>query len=486
MDFHVTLAGRVRLSAEVYQQLRQAILDGRLRPGDGLPPTRALAARLSVSRNTVSNAYQRLTAEGFLVGRVGSGTFVSQESAPPPRARRAPLVSAIEPRAAWRALALEPHAARVDAAYDFGIGVPDARLFPWDAWRRLSARHLRRSRSRSEAYAGPEGHAGLREAISRHVGVSRSVRAGADDVLVTSGAQQALDLVGRLLVEPGSCVAVEEPGYQPARRLFRSLGARIAPVPVDAEGIVVDALPSRARLVYVTPSHQFPLGMPMSLARRMALLDWAERRGAAIVEDDYDSEFRFDGRPLEPLQSLDRSGRVIYVGSFSKVLLPRLRLGFLVAPASLMSGLRAARSVTDLFGPLETQAALAQFIDEGLLARHIRRVVRIYQERRDRLIDALERHCAGELEPLPSSAGLHLGAFTRDRRRDTDDLARRALAMGVAVQSLSAFYQSRKRAGLALGYGAIPVSKIEEGIRRLAACMARDPGPSRPRRDPAR
>lgn len=479
MDFHVSLAGRTRLSAEVYQQLRQAILDGRLRPGDSLPPTRELAARLAVSRNTVSNAYQRLITEGFLVGRVGSGTFVSQESAPTRQPRRAPQVSAIEPRAAWRTLALEPRRAPVDAAYDFAIGVPDARLFPWDIWRRLSARHLRRSRSRSAAYSEPEGHPGLREAIARHVGVSRSVHASADDVLVTSGAQQALDLIGRLLIEPGTWVAVEEPGYPPARRLFRSLGARIAPVPVDAEGLDVEALPSRARLVYVTPSHQFPLGMPMSLARRIALLAWAERRGAAVVEDDYDSEFRFDGRPLDPLQSLDRTGRVIYVGSFSKVLLPSLRLGFLVAPASLMNGLRAARSLTDLHGPVESQAALAQFIDEGLLARHIRRLVRIYQQRRDRLIEAVHRHGAGELAPLPSSAGLHLSAFFRDRGRDTDDLAQRALAMRVAVQPLSAYYQSSDRAGLALGYGAIPASKIEEGVRRLATCMRARGKPSR-------
>ncbi|MDG4785256.1 PLP-dependent aminotransferase family protein [Micromonospora sp. WMMD1102] len=322
------------------------------------------------------------------------------------------------------------------------------------------------------AYTEPDGHPGLRAALARHVGVSRSVRAGADDVLVTQGAQQALDLVGRVLVEPGDRVAVEEPGYPPARRLFRSHGARVTGVPVDAEGLVVAALPADTRLVYVTPSHQFPLGVPMSLARRTALLDWAERHGAVLVEDDYDSEYRFGGRPLEPLQSLDRHGRVVYVGSFSKTLLPMLRVGFLVAPASLRSALRTAKHLADWHGDLTTQGALAEFVDEGLLARHIRRTSREYAARRRAVLAALRDRLAGRLDPVPSAAGLHLAARPAPGSRvDLAPVVARAGERGVAVASLAGYCAERPRPGLVIGYGGIALADVDEGIRRLAAAF---------------
>jgi GntR family transcriptional regulator/MocR family aminotransferase len=353
---------------------------------------------------------------------------------------------------------------------DFQVGTPDPALFPRDVWRRLLARQLR-GRPRRAGYLPSEGDPRARAAIARQVGLSRSVRAGADDVLLTSGAQQALDLVGRVLVEPGTCVAVEDPGYPPARRLFRSLSARVVPVPVDAEGLVVAALPAEAQLVYVTPSHQFPLGVPMSLARRQALLAWAERRGAAIVEDDYDSEFRFDGRPLEPLQSLDRHGRVIYVGSFSKVLLPALRLGFLIAPAALQPALREAKALADGYGAPEPQRALAELMEDGLFARHTRRLVRVYRERRDRLAEAVDRLLGEQTVAFPSHAGLHLALRFRDPRLDDVALARRALEAGVRVQPLRPYFERAARPGLALGYGMIPAARIEEGVRRLATCL---------------
>jgi len=386
MDLHVSLTRPGRLAADVYEQLRAAILDGRLRAGERLPATRELAERLAVSRNTVLDAYARLTAEGFLAGRIGAGTFVT---ATQPVQRAATPASPLRPRPPWRALAWRP-AERRGIARDFSVGAPDPALFPWDEWRRLVARRQRRPGNRRDGggYAPPEGDAGLRAAIARHVGLSRSVRAGADDVLITSGAQQAFDLIARVLLEPHACVAVEDPGYPPAQLAFRAHGARVVPVPVDAEGLDVAALPREAKLVYVTPSHQFPLGTPMSLARRLALLAWAERHRAAIVEDDYDSEFRFDGRPLEPLHSLDRSGRVLYVGTFSKVLLPALRLGFVVAPAPLVPALRTARALADSHGAVAPQLALRELIDDGLFARHLRRLVRSYRERRDALVDA--------------------------------------------------------------------------------------------------
>ncbi|MEV4110068.1 PLP-dependent aminotransferase family protein [Nonomuraea sp. NPDC049695] len=455
MDVHITLKGRGDLAAQVYRQLLDAILDGRLRSGERLPPTRELARRLEISRNTVAVAYDRLVADGFLVGRAGAGTFVS--AAPlhqqPVRGRAAPK-GVVRPRAFWREIGA-PEAVQ-SVRYDFRVGVPDPRLFPMEAWRRLVARELRVSVA---TYHSPAGYEPLREAISRHIGISRSVHAGPGDVLITNGAQQALDLIGRVLIEPGTCVAVEEPGYPPARLLFRSLGARVTGVPVDAEGIDVRAIPRAARIVYVTPSHQFPLGTPMSLGRRAALLAWAERRGAVVIEDDYDSEFRYGERPLEPLQSLDRAGRVIYVGSFSKTLLPMLRLGFLVAPASLAPALHAAKQLSDWHSDVPSQAALARFIDEGLLARHIRKATREYAARHAMITEML----AGDerLLLVPSTAGLHLCA------RLAPGVSVRPVP-GLAVESLEAYCgESPTRPGVVLGYGGIARDDIPEGLRRL-------------------
>jgi GntR family transcriptional regulator/MocR family aminotransferase len=485
VDLHVSLTGRGDLAARIYQQLLAAVLDGRLRSGERLPPTRELARSLNVSRNTVAAAYDRLTAEGFLVGHVGAGTFVCAEplnnghqrtrSAPRRRPgvepRRAPVGAAVQPRRLWQSIPVPAEPDPHPPAYDFSVGVPDTRLFPLETWRRLIARELRPGTLQTANYGEPAGHLGLRTAIARYVGISRSVRAGAEDVIVTHGAQQALDIIGRVLLDPGSCVAVEEPGYPPARLLFQSQGARVVGVPVDGEGLDVAAIPKNARLVYTTPSHQFPLGTPMSLARRAALLAWAERHGAVVIEDDYDSEYRFSDRPLEPLQSLDRSGRVIYVGSFSKTMLPMLRLGFLVAPASLRPALRTAKQLTDWHGDLATQAAMARFIDEGLLGRHIRKATRVYAARHEQIVTTLRRDFADWLQIVPSAAGLHLCArLAPGATVDLEELKVRAQQAGVAVQTLAAYCgEERVQPGLVLGYGSIPQKQIADGLRLLAA-----------------
>ncbi|MBZ4418038.1 PLP-dependent aminotransferase family protein [Myxococcus sp. RHSTA-1-4] len=480
MDLHVNLESRRDIAGQIYRELRAAILDGRLRRGERVPPTRELARRLSVSRNTVSVAYEWLTAEGLLAGRVRAGSYVQGE--PPGAGGRPGSKSGVRlrARAVWSTLP-DPRAAEVPAAYDFRVGIPDGQLFPFETWRRLMARQLRAA-TLPAAYAEAAGHPGLREAVARHVGVARGVRADAGDVIVTHGAQQALDLIGRVLLEPGDCVAVEEPGYPPARLLFQSLGARVVPVPVDTEGLDVGALPDDARLVYVTPSHQFPLGMPMSPARRTALLDWAKQRDAVVIEDDYDSEFRFGGRPLETLHGLDRSGRVIYVGSFSKVMLPALRLGFLIAPPSIQRELRLAKRVSDWHSQLPAQAALARFIDEGLLARHIRKMRREYESRHERILEKLTRHFGVWLRPLPSTAGLHLSAmFRAGGRRLEEDVVARAKEAGVGLISLSRYYASTPaRAGLVLGYGSVPAARLDEGLRRLLACVSAAAGAKRP------
>ncbi len=472
MDLHVSLAGRGDLAERIYRQLRDAILDGRLRPGEKLPPTRELAGRLDVSRNTVTAAYDRLSADGFLVGKVGAGTFVSALPATRLRTRKAPGGSGVRPRRVWQSIDV-PEPVQIDAPFDFRVGVADSGLFPIETWRRLVTRELRASVVQSAKYHDPAGDAGLRAAIARHIGISRSVRAGADDVLVTHGAQQALDLVGRVLIEPGTCVAVEEPGYRHARLLFQSLGARVVGVPVDDEGLDVAAIPNGARLVYATPSHQFPLSTPMSLARRAALLAWAERHRAVIVEDDYDSEFRFSDRPLEPLQSLDPGGRVVYVGSFSKTLLPMLRMGFLVAPASLQAALRNAKQLTDRHGEHPTQAALARFIDDGHLARHVRAATRDYAARHARIAALLAVDFADWLRVVPSAAGLHLCARVAPGVAvDVDDVLRRAAASGVRAESLAEFCaEAPAQPGLVLGYGAVHEDRIDEGMRHIAAAF---------------
>jgi len=460
------------LAQGIYDSLREAILDGRLAPNDRLPPTRELSESLGVSRHTVTTAYARLTAEGFLEGRVGAGTFVAPTKDLISK-RRAPSADVLHAREAFRKAAPIPaHDDVVEPRFDLSICFPDATLFPVDDWRRYISRELRPSAIRKARYRDPAGEGRLRDAVARWIGLSRSVRAGADDIIVTHGAQQALDIIGRVLIEPGMCVAVEEPGYPPARWLFASLGAAVVPVPVDNEGIIVEALPRRARLIYVTPSHQFPLGMPMSLERRHALLAWSDRHGAAIIEDDYDSEYRFANRPLEPLQSLDCNGRVIYVGTFSKVLSPVLRLGFLVAPASLIPSLCAAKQLSDWHEPLTAQAALARYLDDGGLARHVQRTRRIYQERREHLAHFLDGPLGTMLKRIPSAAGLHISALLHDPMASEDEIVRLARRAGIAINGFAQFHASPPtRRGLMIGYGAIPLERLDEAMTRLSSVM---------------
>jgi GntR family transcriptional regulator / MocR family aminotransferase len=470
MEMHVSLVGRKDLTGEIYRQLRRAILDGRLPPGGRVPPTRELARQLSVSRTTVAVAYDRLVGEGFLTARVGAGTYVSNGLAGVAhRSRRAG--GALRPRPVWDTV--EPFVSEQEAEFDFRPGIPDARLFPYQTWRRLLARELNPAAVGTGHYGDPAGHLGLRRAIARHLGVARGVQATGEEVVVTNGTQQAVDLVARVLLAPGDRVAVEDPCYGPPRRLLHTLGARVAGVPVDDQGLIVDAIPPGTRLVCVTPSHQFPLGMAMSLPRRMALLAWARRHHAAILEDDYDSEFRYGGRPIEPLQTLDTGGRVIYVGSFSKTMLATLRLGFVVVPESLRDAVRAAKRLTDWHTALPPQAALARFIEQGFFARHVRRMRGVYQERHQRVADALARRFARHLEVVPSAAGLHLAAIARTASsKELDAVLRRASAAGVELVPLSMYgVDAPAPAGLVLGYGAIPTDRIDEGLERLRRCF---------------
>jgi GntR family transcriptional regulator/MocR family aminotransferase len=475
VSLHVSLAGRKNLSVEIFRQIRSAIVRGVLRPGDRLPATRELAATLSVARMTVTVAYERLVAEGFASARVGDGTFVSRiVEQRPAETRSRHAEGPLRPRRFWQSVPA-PTAFHAPAVYDFRTGLPDGGLFPNAKWRRLLAQTLRDRTSITGVYGDPAGHPQLREAIARHIGVARGVTASADDVIVTNGTQQALDVITRVLMSRFDRVAVEDPGYVPPRQLFESHGLRVAPVPVDGDGLVVRAIPRHVRAAYVTPSHQYPTGAAMTLARRQALLAWADRHDAAIVEDDYDSEFRFSDRPLEPLRTLDAADRVVYIGSFSKTLLPELRLGFLIAPRSLRAPIHRAKFLADWHSPTLLQLALARFIDEGDFARHVRRVTAIYRERHELVSRRLIGDFADHLGLIPSTTGLHVAALARSASvEQIDSVARRALSAGVAIQTLSRFAASdRPRAGVVLGYGAIPLVDIERGLRILHTCFSR-------------
>jgi GntR family transcriptional regulator/MocR family aminotransferase len=491
-------AGSRDLLRELHRQLRSAILDGRLQPGARLPATRALAQQLGVSRNTMLAAYDLLLSEGYLLGRPGAGTYVADtlpiarsdrsghgghggrgsRSGRAPKAstpaRRDPRLVPLDVPGADLAPTLQPQAARDD----FRVGLPDVSLFPFDIWRRLSDRALRhaaRQVARFADYADPQGQAALREAIAGHVSFTRAVGCTAADVVVTAGAQQAFGLLARILVVPGrTVVAVEQLFYPSLREAMLAAGARVVTVPTDDEGMCVDRIPPEARVVCVTPSHQFPTGVAMSPPRRAALLAFARARNAVVIEDDYDSEFRFAGRPLDALQTLDRAESVFYVGTFSKSLFPALRLGFVVAPPWARAALVRARELADWHGPVLAQEALAAFIAEGHLARHIRKMRKLYGARRTALLEALARHGAGRLEAVASDAGLHLSARLLGATR-ADAVVERAAAAGIVLPPLSRFALDANAPGvpngLAFGYGLIGEAQIDGAVGRLVPLL---------------
>lgn len=467
------LGSRDRLGS-LHRQLRAAIVAGRLKPGLRLPSSRELAAALGVSRNLAVAAYDLLLSEGYVATRPGGGTFVAavclarSKSGPPadPAAvsRLAPFWRSADP-AAPAALVAAPR-------YDFAVGLPDQGEFSFETWRRLSARALRQLSKMPAGYAEPEGRPALREAIARHVSFARAVACTADDVVVTSGAQQAFDLLARVLVTPAkTMVAVENPGYPPLHRAFAAAGAKLAAVPVDDEGLVVERLPGGAKVVCVTPSHQFPLGMAMSMRRRTALLEFARAHGAVVIEDDYDGEFRYTGRPLDALQTLDRNASVFYVGTFSKSLFPALRLGYVIAPAWARAAVVAAKRQADWHAALPGQDTLAAFIAEGHLARHVRKMRGVYADRREALIQAIEATLARRVRLVPSEGGLHLSLKLPGRQTGAA-LAARAAEHGIRLSELGRFALSRPAPnGIALGFGMIPVQRIAPAIDKLDSLL---------------
>ena len=470
------------LYRRVYLALKARIRSGGLGPTARVPSTRALARDLGVSRNTVMAAYEQLAAEGYLVSRHRGATSVA--GAGPPRPGPAPGRAAPERPAAVSAYARRL-TARLDRApsrppgprpalrYDFRYGRPAVDEFPREIWRRLLGAHARRASSDALGYGSPAGHGSLRAALSEYLGRARGVASDPDRIVVVNGTQQALDLIARVLLDPGDGAVVEEPHYPGATIVFEAVGARLLRVPVDAGGLDPARLPSaaeRPRLAYVTPCHQFPSGVIMPLERRLALLRWASRVGAWVVEDDYVSEFRYEGHPLEALQSLDRDRRAIYMGSFSKTLFPALRVGYLVLPRALVRPFLAAKWAADRFSAPLYQEALAEFITSGQFERYLRRAGARNAGRRRALIAALRERLGGRVEIAGENTGVHLVVWLNDvPPRELGALIARAARAGVGIYPVAPFYaEPPRRAGLLFGYAALTEGEIRAGVRRLA------------------
>ena len=463
----------------LYESLRGEILDGRLRPGARLPASRELARQYGLSRGTIVNAFEQLKSEGYAAGTIGSGTYVSKvlpddllevrreqngHSSAPGRPRR---------RLSRYARRVIPFPAfEVRPVRAFRANHPALDLFPMEVWAQITARRLRRVSTGMLLGCSPMGYRPLRDAVADYLNTSRGVKCRAEQVAIVSGAQEALDAVARVLLDPGDRVAMENPGYVGATIVFHAAGAKICPVPVDGEGMELkDRSLHGTKLVYVTPGHQFPLGITMSLARRLGLLAWARKSGALIIEDDYDSEYRYAGRPVPALQGLDRHGLVLYTGSFSKVLFPSLRLGYLVVPPDLVDAFSATESVTARHAPLLEQAVLCDFIAEGHFGRHIRRMREIYAERLGVLLESARESLHGLMEVSNIEAGLQTvgwlqGGVTAETA--TQDAAERGLEM-IPLSRFSLRHVPGE--GVQLGFAAVDPREIRRGVRELSEVL---------------
>jgi len=452
-------------------RLRADIQAGRLGAGARLPSSRRLAALARAARGTVVAALEQLESEGYLFTRRRSGTFVARRASTGPA--RAAGAARIRPRVSSSASALEPFIRFTASPQPFVTNLPALDLFPTAIWSRVMARRVRRSSMRDLTGCDVSGYWPLREAVADYLRRSRAVNCATEQVVIVSGVQDALATIARLLVDPGERVLMEDPGYTGARRAFAAAGARVGCVPVDGDGMTIPRRSGVPRLVYVTPAHQFPLGATMTYERRLGLLEWARATAAFIVEDDYDSEYRYGGQPLPALQGLDVHDRVIFIGSFNKLLFPSLRLGYLVVPPALIEPLVALRSAMGLHAPALGQAVLCDFITGGHLFRHVRRMRRVYAARRAALVDAVDSLLRGVLQLSDSEAGLQVPGRLLVRL-DSQLVAAEAATNGVLVTPLSRYARRPIAAdGLLLGFAAIDEREIRSGAARLAHAVDR-------------
>jgi GntR family transcriptional regulator / MocR family aminotransferase len=471
---------KIPMYRQLYEWFRRAILAGELRPGQRVPSTRSLAVELKVSRIPVSSAYEQLHAEGYFETFVGAGTCVARsipDDASKPAigkilgaSRQGANSRALRKVSRRVALMRVPAQTWSNKLVAFRVSLPALEHFPTRVWSQQLNRHLRKPTRQLMAYGDAKGYVPLREAIAEYLGAARALRCEPSQILVTTGSQQGLQLSAQVLLDANEPVWVEEPGYPGARQALMMAGAKLVPVPVDHEGLDVAEGIRRARnahAVYITPSHQYPLGVTMSATRRMLLLHWAMRSGAWIIEDDYDSEYRLGGRPIASLQGLDTDARVIYVGTFSKVMFPALRLGYVVVPKDLVDAFSTARDATDQFSSTLYQAAMTDFIREGHFARHIRRMRMLYIQRRTALVEAIQKRMGDHLEVIGAEAGMHLVALLPPGVNDVA-ISRRAAEMGISAMPLSSCYTELPvRGGLILGYGGTDAWQIHDGMRKL-------------------
>lgn len=477
VSFRLDATARVPAYRQLADRIRDAIAGRRLDRGTRLPATRVLAAELGLSRNTVTAAYDLLAAEGWIHNRIGAGAFVAslpeQTPVPLPPLPETPFAPPAFSRRG-EALTRVSHAAGSNRPVPFVADVPAFDVFPLAAWSRQMALSWRDVDPAMLGYADPAGYLPLRRELARHLRANRFLRCEAAQVIMTSGTQQSLDLLARILLDPGDTVWIEDPGYVGARVALIASGARLVPVPVDDEGLSVSAgaaLAPAPKLIFITPSRQYPLGVTMSMARRAELLAYAESCGAWVVEDDYDCEFRYGGTPLPAVQSMDASGRVIYLGTFSKALLPSFRLGFFVAPPGLATAFGNAKAIIDKHPPLLEQITLEAFMQSGRFAAHIRRMRLIYAERQTCLIEALRRDLGAVLTVEPAETGVHLLAILQDGRDDVKFCAQ-AQAAGISLRPLSIYYLGpARKQGVIFGFAAIPPRQIQAGVRRLAGAI---------------
>ncbi len=470
------------LGSWLYTALRSAILDGRLKPGSRMPSTRGLSKQYGLARGTATGAFENLKSEGYIETRVGAGTFVSIRIPDQSMAVQADSAqAAVEPSRAGlaergrnavegvRLLASSHSVGKAFRSYE-----PAIDQFPVNLWARVAGRVLRHAPRSLYGQGDARGYLPLRRAIAEYAGTARGVRCDADQIIITSGTQQALDLIARMLLDPGNAVWVEDPGYPGAVYSLRAASARIVPVPVDQDGLIVEqgrSAQPHARMVYVTPSNQFPLGVSMSHRRRAALLDWAAEENAWIVEDEYDAEYRYFGRPVPSLQSMDRSGCVLYVGTFTKMLFNSLRLGFVVVPERIVDAFAVARTMLDRHPPTLEQAILADFILEGHFGHHVRRMRQLYARRMAVLCDASHERLSGALDVARANSGMRTLGWIRTGERDAD-VATRARARGLEVAALSDFTLQRPQAdALILGFAGCPAAELKRGVEVLAGAL---------------
>jgi GntR family transcriptional regulator / MocR family aminotransferase len=472
---------RMPLYRWLYEELRSAILAGRLHPGARLPATRDLATQYGISRPTIVTAFEQLRSEGYVEGKVGSGTYVSKTL--PDELLQAPRAKSVA-RTRRRAIALSAYARRLRPlarsesrpARAFRANQPALDAFPTALWAQVATRRLRRVSSRLLAGGEALGYRPLREAVAEYLNTSRGVKCTADQVLIISGVQQALDRTAHLLLDAGDPVWMEEPGYPGAAVVFEAVGAKIRPVPVDAEGLNLEAgqrrwPQQRPRLIYVTPAHQFPLGVTMSLRRRLSLLEWARRSRTIIFEDDYDSEYRYSGRPIPALQGLDRAAMVIFAGSFTDVLFPALRLAYLVVPSDMVDIFAAAESVSTHHPPLIDQAILCDFIREGHFARHVRRMRELYSERLGVLLESARVQLPGLLDIPAVEAGLRTVGWVQNGI-PAEAAAQAAAKYEVEAMPLSRYaYGRAKSNGIVLGFAAVDARELRRGVEQLARAL---------------